>query len=56
MILSIDKAYLSPILLTAYRNMNFKPNHNEYKSDVFSFGLTLLEVLLSEESYDCMDF
>ncbi|CAD8194405.1 unnamed protein product [Paramecium pentaurelia] len=56
MLLSKDRAYLSPILLNNYRNMNFKAQHNEYKSDVFSFGMTLLEVLLLEESYDCMDF
>ncbi|CAD8200080.1 unnamed protein product [Paramecium octaurelia] len=56
MLLIKDKAYLSPILLDNYRNMNFKAQHNEYKSDVFSFGMTLLEVLLLEESYDCMDF
>ncbi|CAD8206968.1 unnamed protein product [Paramecium pentaurelia] len=56
MLLSKDRAYLSPTLLNNYRNMNFKAQHNEYKSDVFSFGMTLLEVLLLEESYDCMDF
>ncbi|CAD8131974.1 unnamed protein product [Paramecium pentaurelia] len=56
MILSQDKAYLSPILLQQYKELIMSPIHDEQKSDIYSLGLTALSVILMEEVYDCFDY
>jgi len=38
-----DECYLSPALLRALSNKELKPQHDYFKSDVFSLGITLLE-------------
>lgn len=40
-----SQPYLSPKLEEYLQNKNLKLRHNIYKSDVFSLGLTLLEVV-----------
>lgn len=42
-IFSGKEVYLTPQLYNALKKNNMKVNHNEYKSDVFSFGLCILE-------------
>lgn len=42
-IFSGKEIYLTPQLYNALKKNNMKVNHNEYKSDVFSFGLCILE-------------
>jgi serine/threonine protein kinase len=42
-IFSGKEIYLTPQLYAALKKNNMKVNHNEYKSDVFSFGLCILE-------------
>lgn len=42
-IFSGKEIYLTPQLYNALKKNNMKINHNEYKSDVFSFGLCILE-------------
>ncbi|CAD8142671.1 unnamed protein product [Paramecium octaurelia] len=56
MILSQDKAYLSPILLKQYKELIVTPTHDPYKSDIYALGLTALSVILMEEVYDCFDY
>jgi len=42
-IFSGKEIYVTPQLYSALKKNNLKLNHNEYKSDVFSFGLCVLE-------------
>lgn len=37
-----DKGYLSPILMKCLKNKNKEPNHNVFKSDIWSLGMTIL--------------
>ncbi len=39
-----DFSYLAPQLLTQAYNKKMKPSHDPYRSDVFSLGITLLEL------------
>lgn len=37
--------YLSPKLLLAFREKNWTPQHNPFKSDIFVLGLVILETV-----------
>lgn len=42
-LIGVDNSYLSPLLMKAFSEKLSEPKHNEYKSDMYSFGLTVLE-------------
>ncbi|CAD8133726.1 unnamed protein product [Paramecium octaurelia] len=50
------QALLSPELIEQLRLNNINPVHNPSKSDVFSLGMTMLELMTLKSSFDCYSF
>lgn len=48
--------YLSPILVEAVAQQNYNPNHNPYKSDVFSLGMVMLSTALLQPLDHCLKY
>lgn len=45
--------YLSPKLVQALQDNNWHPQHNVYKSDIFSLGMTIIQTALLESLDSC---
>ncbi|CAD8046608.1 unnamed protein product [Paramecium primaurelia] len=50
------KALLSPELIEQLKLNNINPVHNPSKSDIFSLGMTMLELKTLKSSFDCYSF
>ena len=50
-----NDCYLSPKLVAALDNKVLDPNHNKYKSDVFSLGMTLIYASTLKSVENCYD-
>lgn len=48
--------YLSPLLLQAYKDREWKIKHDQFKSDVFSLGLLFFEMAFLQPFDDVYDF
>jgi len=51
-----DRPYLSPLLMHGLRESEANPAHNQFKSDVFSVGATMLECCTLQEMGYVFDF
>ncbi|KRX04683.1 Protein kinase-like domain [Pseudocohnilembus persalinus] len=51
-----EQTYLSPQLMKALQNREIQPTHNQVKSDVFSLGMTMLEVCCLYTARSCYDY
>jgi len=51
-----EKCYLSPALLKALAHNEIKPVHDNWKSDVYSLGMTLLEAATLVAPFACYDY
>lgn len=49
-------SYLTPIQLEYLRNKSNNPNYDQYKSDVFSLGMTLIHACNLDNPIDCYDY
>jgi len=47
---------LSPLLIEELRLKNVNPHHDISKSDVFSLGMTFLELMTLKDSFECYRF
>jgi len=45
-----ELTYLSPILISSLQRREMNPSHNVFKSDIYSFGMTILEMCSMIES------
>lgn len=52
----LDGAYLSPILLKSLKEHNLKPTHDQYKSDIYSLGCTMLELATMSKLTNVFDY
>lgn len=51
-----EKCYLSPSQMASLKERDLKPQHDFWKSDVFSLGITLLEIATLCEPGLCYDW
>lgn len=56
MLTTKEKCYLSPALLTALIKGDQKPTHDFWKSDIYSLGMTMLEVMTLNSCLMCYDW
>ena len=48
--------FLSPLLLSELSKGVLNPDHNPFKSDIYSLGMTILEMATLEKSRECYNF
>jgi serine/threonine protein kinase len=48
--------YLSPLLLKSLLRRELRPQHNPFKSDVFSLGMTMLECCALLTARSCYEY
>lgn len=53
---NIENHYVSPEIIESLNKKLLKTYHNSYKSDIYSFGMTMLEAATLEYSSICYDY
>ncbi|CAD8122921.1 unnamed protein product [Paramecium sonneborni] len=52
----LDSIYLSPVLVNTIRTNSWQPQHNQYKSDLFTLGMLFLHLGLNQVNSSCYNY